>query len=34
MPVLESKLHPRSAEFGANAVAMRSLVEDLNVQID
>ena len=32
MPILESKLNPRSAEFGANAAAMRSLVDDLNVQ--
>ena len=34
MPVLESKLNPRSAEFLANANAMRAVVADLNVQID
>ncbi|WP_342618913.1 carboxyl transferase domain-containing protein [Rhodoferax sp. GW822-FHT02A01] len=34
MPVLESKLNPRSADFQANAAAMRALVEDLNRQID
>ena len=34
MPVLESKLTPRSADFVANATAMRALVADLNVQID
>ncbi len=33
MPVLESKLKPRSAEFQANATAMQALVQDLNVQI-
>ena len=33
MPVLESKLKPRSAEFQANAAAMHTLVQDLNVQI-
>ena len=33
MPVLESKLKPRSAEFQANAAAMQALVQDLNVQI-
>ena len=33
MPVLESKLKPRSAEFQANAIAMQALVQDLNVQI-
>ena len=33
MPVLESKLKPRSAEFQANAAAMHALVQDLNVQI-
>ena len=33
MPVLESKLNPRSADFQANASAMRALVADLNVQI-
>ena len=33
MPVLETKLKPRSAEFQSNARAMRALVDDLNVQI-
>ncbi len=33
MPVLESKLKPRSADFQANAAAMQALVQDLNVQI-
>jgi len=33
MPVLESKLNPRSADFQANATAMRTLVVDLNAQI-
>jgi 3-methylcrotonyl-CoA carboxylase beta subunit len=33
MPVLETKLNARSADFQANAAAMRALVQDLNVQI-
>jgi len=33
MPVLETKLNARSAEFQANALAMRGLVDDLNVQL-
>ena len=33
MPVLESRLNPRSADFQANAQAMRVLVADLNAQI-
>ena len=33
MPVLESKLNPRSADFQTNATAMRALVADLNTQI-
>ena len=33
MPVLETKLNPRSAEFQANAAAMRALVADLQVQL-
>ena len=33
MPVLESRLNPRSAEFQANAAAMRTLVQDLAVQV-
>jgi 3-methylcrotonyl-CoA carboxylase beta subunit len=34
MPILESKLNPRAADFSANAAAMRALVADLNRQID
>ncbi|MFD1710436.1 methylcrotonoyl-CoA carboxylase [Ottowia sp. GY511] len=34
MPALESKLNPRSADFQANADAMRALVDDLRQQID
>ncbi|MBP7492580.1 MAG: methylcrotonoyl-CoA carboxylase [Rhodoferax sp.] len=33
MPLLDSKLNARSAEFQANASAMRVLVDDLNTQI-
>ena len=33
MPVLESQLNPRSADFQANAAAMRALVEDLRLQV-
>ena len=33
MPVLESKLNSRLADFQANAAAMRGLVADLNAQI-
>jgi 3-methylcrotonyl-CoA carboxylase beta subunit len=33
MPILDSKLNARSADFQANAAAMRSLVDDLNAQI-
>jgi 3-methylcrotonyl-CoA carboxylase beta subunit len=33
MPVLETKLNARSADFLANATAMRGLVDDLNAQI-
>ncbi len=33
MPVLETQLNPRSADFAANATAMRTLVADLNAQI-
>jgi 3-methylcrotonyl-CoA carboxylase beta subunit len=33
MPVLASKLNPRSDDFKANAAAMRSLVDDLNAQL-
>jgi 3-methylcrotonyl-CoA carboxylase beta subunit len=33
MPVLTSKLNSRSADFQANAAAMRTLVEDLQMQL-
>ncbi|MES2937717.1 MAG: carboxyl transferase domain-containing protein [Pseudomonadota bacterium] len=33
MSVLETQLNPRSAEFQANADAMRTLVDDLGVQV-
>jgi 3-methylcrotonyl-CoA carboxylase beta subunit len=33
MPVLESRLNPRAADFQANAQAMRALVADLNAQV-
>src|SRR5437868_133254 len=33
MPILESQLNPRSAEFQSNAQAMRALVDDLAVQV-
>ena len=33
MPILDTKLNARSADFQANALAMRSLVDDLNRQI-
>jgi 3-methylcrotonyl-CoA carboxylase beta subunit len=33
MPVLETKLNARSADFQANALAMRALVDDLNQQL-
>jgi 3-methylcrotonyl-CoA carboxylase beta subunit len=33
MPILESKLNARSMDFVANAKAMRTLVDDLNVQL-
>ena len=33
MPVLDTKLNARSADFLANAAAMRGLVDDLNAQI-
>ena len=33
MPILETKLNPRSADFQANAAAMRALVDDLHVQL-
>ncbi|MEI6802408.1 MAG: carboxyl transferase domain-containing protein [Burkholderiales bacterium] len=34
MPILDSQLNPRSADFVANAAAMRGLVADLSQQID
>ena len=34
MPALESKLNPRSADFQANADAMRALVDDLRQQVE
>jgi 3-methylcrotonyl-CoA carboxylase beta subunit len=34
MPVLQSQLNPRSAEFLAHASAMRAVVADLNAQIE
>ncbi len=33
MPAIETKLNPRSADFQANATAMRALVDDLKVQV-
>ncbi|HEY0857456.1 MAG TPA: carboxyl transferase domain-containing protein [Albitalea sp.] len=33
MPVLVSKLNPRTEDFKANAAAMRALVDDLNLQL-
>ena len=33
MTVLETQLNPRSADFQANAQAMRLLVDDLNARI-
>jgi 3-methylcrotonyl-CoA carboxylase beta subunit len=34
MPTIESQLNPRSADFQANASAMRALVDDLRVQVE
>ena len=34
MPILESKLNPRSADFLAHAAAMRTVVADLNAHIE
>ena len=34
MPALSSQLNPRSADFGANAAAMRALVDDLRLQLE
>ncbi len=33
MPVLQTQLNPRSADFQANAQAMQALVDDLNAQV-
>ncbi|WP_408598093.1 carboxyl transferase domain-containing protein, partial [Limnohabitans sp.] len=33
MPQLHTQLNPRSADFAANAQAMRALVDDLNLQV-
>jgi len=33
MPILETKLNARSADFAANAAAMRALVQDLHAQL-
>ena len=33
MPTIETKLNPRSADFQANATAMRALVDDLKAQV-
>jgi 3-methylcrotonyl-CoA carboxylase beta subunit len=33
MPILETKLNPRSSEFAANAVAMQALVDDLKAKV-
>ena len=34
MPILETKLNARSADFVANAAAMRTLVDDLNAKVN
>ncbi|MEY4978845.1 MAG: hypothetical protein RLZZ352_1115 [Pseudomonadota bacterium] len=34
MPTLPTQLNPRSADFAANAAAMRAVVDDLKAQID
>ncbi len=34
MPVLDTKLNARSADFQANAAAMKALVDDLNVKVN
>jgi 3-methylcrotonyl-CoA carboxylase beta subunit len=34
MPTLSSQLNPRSADFAANAAAMRALVDDLRLQLE
>src|SRR5690606_16133709 len=33
MPAIDTKLNPRSADFQANAQAMRALVDDLRAQV-
>ena len=34
MPVIDSKLNPRAAEFVANAAAMQMLVDDLRAHCE
>jgi len=34
MPILETQLNARSADFQANAAAMRAVVDDLNAQVE
>jgi 3-methylcrotonyl-CoA carboxylase beta subunit len=34
MPVLETKLNPRSADFAANTAAMRAVVDDLKAKLE
>ena len=34
MSVLQSQLNPRSADFQANAAAMRTLVDDLRLHLE
>ena len=34
MPVIDSKLNPRSAEFVANVAAMQTLVDDLRTHCE
>ncbi|HEV7817188.1 MAG TPA: methylcrotonoyl-CoA carboxylase, partial [Janthinobacterium sp.] len=33
MPLIESKLNPRSADFQANAAAMQAVVDDLRDKV-
>ena len=33
MPVLETKLNPRSSDFSANVAAMQTVVDDLNAKV-
>ena len=34
MPIIESKLNPRSEDFRANAAALEALVADLRAKVD